>query len=105
MENILEKQVGELTLLDGFLVAGAKIGTEQILARVPYVGNGTFKSGAIKVAGALALSMASKNKYVRILSTGMLVDGMEDVVIGLQARYMGGGSASASNQQQEVGFN
>jgi hypothetical protein len=84
MTKILDNKVGDFTLMDGFLITASKIGTEEVLSRVPFVGNGTYKSGAIKVIGAIVGSMASRNKYVQYLSSGLLIDGAEDILSNLK---------------------
>lgn len=108
-EKILDQKVGKLTLLDGALIGASKIATEMIFTQVPWVGNTTFKSGLIKVAGAVALSYAfGNNRWLSYISTGILLDGMEDLVYAAKVRYFGSGSSSGAvtggNSQQAVSF-
>lgn len=84
MVQLLDKKIGEFSIVDGFLITASKIGTEEVLSRVPFVGNGTYKSGLMKVGGALLGSMTSKNKYVQYLSTGLLLDGAEDILANVK---------------------
>lgn len=100
MSNILTKEVSRtgFSPLDAVLVAGAKVGTEAILARVPFVGNGTLKSGAIKVLGATLLTTMVKNRVGSILGTAMMVDGGEDIVRSLVGRF-----ATTSSDASTVG--
>jgi len=86
MTKILDSKVGDFSLMDGFLITASKIGTEEVLSRVPFVGNGTYRSGLIKVIGAVAGSMASRNKYVQFLSSGLLIDGAEDILTNLKGQ-------------------
>lgn len=85
-KNFADKKVGEFSLMDGFLITASKIGTEEVLSRVPFVGNGTYKSGAIKVIGAIVGSMATKNKYAQYLASGLLIDGAEDILSNLKGQ-------------------
>ena len=101
MAELLNKQVGELTLIDGAVVALSKVTSEQLLARIPFVGNGTFRSGIMKIIAAIGLHTFIKNKYAKLVATGILVDGMEDLVLAAKRRWFGGadsgngGSASS----------
>ena len=70
---------------------------------IPFVGNGTFKSGVIKLAESyLVGKVLLKNKMGKIVATGIAVDGVEDVVLatlngiggGGWTTGMGGGAAS-----------
>jgi len=81
-KSILDEKVGEFTLLDGGLIALSKISTEALLSK--WIGNGTTKSGFIKTIGAVGLSMLSKNKYLQYVSSGLLIDGVEDIAYGLK---------------------
>lgn len=84
MTKLLDEKIGNFSIVDGFLITASKIGTEEVLSRVPFVGNGTYKSGLMKVGGALLGSMTSKNKYVQYLSTGLLLDGAEDILANVK---------------------
>lgn len=79
VKKVLNEKIGNLTLVDGFLITASKIGSEEVLSKVPFVGNGTYKSGAIKVGGALLLSFI-KNKYLSYIAQGLLIDGAEDII-------------------------
>jgi hypothetical protein len=88
MAKILESKAGELTLADAFLIAVSKQVTERVLA--PIIGNGSLMSGGLKVGGALAINGLLKNKIGKIISTGLIVDGTEDVVTS----FLGSGNIS-----------
>ncbi len=82
VDKVINQKVGKITLLDGALIGASKMASEELLARLPMVGNGTARSGLIKVGAALAVSMGLGNKKAfQIISTGMLLDGMEDLVL------------------------
>jgi len=99
MDKVLDKKVGEFSLLDGFIITASKIATEELLSKVSFVGNGTYKSGTIKVIGAVVGSMTSKNKYVQYASSGLLIDGAEDILANLKGMV---GTPKASNGSNEV---
>jgi hypothetical protein len=98
MSNVLDRKVGEFTLLDGFVITASKIATEEVLSKVSFVGNGTYRSGAIKVIGAVVGSMTSKNKYVQYMASGLLIDGAEDILANLKGMVSGPKSNGASNE-------
>ena len=83
-EKILDRKIGDFTLVDAFIITGSKIATEEVLSKVSFVGNGTYKSGFIKVIGAVAGSMVSKNKYIQYASSGLLIDGVEDILANVK---------------------
>jgi len=78
-DDVLDQKVGELTLLDGVFVTASKVGTEEVLSAVPFVGNGTYRSGAIKLGGSLLLAQ-TKQRGLSHVATGMMVDGVEDMI-------------------------
>lgn len=88
-------------------IALSKIVTENALARVPMIGNGTVKSGAWKLALALGVAGLGKamngQKVTSIISTGMLVDAGEDIVRGLIGNKLNG--SSEENSVRELGGN
>lgn len=77
MAEILGARPGKLSVGDALFVAGSKIITERILA--PFIGNGTVVSGGIKLVGA-GLVRGFGGNIGSIISTGMTVDGAEDIV-------------------------
>lgn len=84
--QITEAKAGNMTLIDGALLSASKLASEEILARVPFVGNGTARSGLIKVGSAVFASMiipkkGKLGKAMSVVQTGMLIDGMEDLVL------------------------
>jgi hypothetical protein len=84
MVQMLDKKIGEFSILDGFIITASKIATEELLSKVSFIGNGTYKSGAIKVIGAILGSMTTRNKYVQYASSGLLIDGAEDILANLK---------------------
>ena len=86
-QDLVNKKIGEFSLLDGFIITGSKIATEEVLAKVPFIGNGTYKSGAYKVGGAFLTSMVSKQKFVQYAASGLLIDGAEDILANIKAQF------------------
>lgn len=92
MANILKPKVQASGLMDAFEMGLLKTFSERTLT--PVVGNGTFTSGAVKLIGGGVLSGFSKNKHVGLLSSAMVIDGVEDAAHSLIGGLMGGvGSA------------
>jgi hypothetical protein len=99
VNKTLNTKVGSLTLLDGALIGASKLASEQALSMIPMIGNGTMTSGLIKVGLAVGGSMITKNnKALQIVSTGILIDGMEDLVLYAKQRFFGKATAQASAQ-------
>lgn len=96
MTKVLDRKVGEFSLLDGFIITASKLASEEVLARVPFVGNGTYRSGTMKVIGAVVASMTSRNKYVQYAASGLLIDGAEDILANLK------GMRSSNSSPSEV---
>jgi len=82
-DNALDEKVGKLSIVDAGLITASKLTTEELLARVEFVGNGTYRSGAIKGAGAWLVSM-TQNKWLNRVATGMMIDGMEDIFVNVK---------------------
>lgn len=78
--DIANQKVGKFSLIDGAIITASKVASEELLAMVPFVGNGTLRSGAMKSIGAVVISMMSKNNYVQYVSSGLLIDGVEDMI-------------------------
>jgi len=103
-KDITDQKVGKITLLDGALIAASKLGSEMAMQQIPGVGNGTLRSGLIKSGVAVGSSMLVGNKKaLQIAYTGVLIDGMEDIVLGIKSRYMNG-SSNGQNKQEVPAF-
>lgn len=98
VNDIAEQKVGKFTLVDGAIITASKVASEEFLARVPFVGNGSLRSGVIKCIGAVALSMATKNQYVQYVASGMLIDGVEDTIAYAKGMKVNGNSNSQSSE-------
>lgn len=97
LKDIVEDKVGgSFNILDALTIVGMKVGSEEFLARVPYVGNGTLRSGAIKLGGAILVSMISKKKLVQYEATALLLDSAEDLIAGVRSMRM-----NASSQTED----
>jgi len=80
-KNILNEKVGDFTLLDGGIIALAEVGSQLLFKDISFIGDGTIKSGLIKVGLAFASSLLTKNKYIQYIASGVLIDGFQDVII------------------------
>jgi len=81
MAKIVKPKVNATGLMDAFEMGVFKTVSERSMS--PMIGNGTLSSGAIKLVGAGLLSSVSRNKHIGLLSSAIIVDGIEDVVTGL----------------------
>jgi len=84
--RIPRKVAGSVSYLDLFGAGLVKYVEERALSGV--IGNGTIKSGAIKLLiGALSRRFAPRGVLADSVSIGFAVDGMEDILTAL----IGGG--------------
>ena len=107
--EINEKVAGSnWSLWDFFGVGVMKSATERLL--IPYVGNSSLKSGAVKIAGGLVLGNFVKGKGAmgklsEYTAGGLIIDGVEDVVkAAIEPTLNGflGGGAQASGEMVET---
>lgn len=94
-EDALNKQVASRVDFKDLLMAGA---TKAVLERVatPVIGNGTLKSGAIKLGVAYIFG----NQLPEFVRLGVAVDGTEDVVFSLMGLLGGlGGEAQSGGSE------
>jgi hypothetical protein len=71
--------VGGYDIMDLLLITGGKIGGEKALA--PMVGNGTIKSGIVKLGLATVSTMVlPKGNPLRTMGQGVAIDGAEDLI-------------------------
>lgn len=76
---LIKEKVGEFSIGEAFAIGVSKAVTEQVLK--PVIGNGNYKSGAVKLALAWAIpKYALKGEMGKIIGTGLAVDGVEDIV-------------------------
>lgn len=102
-KDILEQKVGKLTLLDGAFIGASKLGTEALMSKIPFVGNGTLRSGLIKGALAVGGSMlTNNNKALQIVSTGVLIDGMEDLALSVRKMLRNGTQTQNQTVEQNA---
>lgn len=88
--GIVETKVGEFSIGEAFAIGLAKKLSEELLSGL--IGNGTYMSGSIKLAGAYAIpKYLLKGKMGNILGTALCVDGVEDILTNL---FKGGIGAS-----------
>ncbi len=74
--------------MDAFEMGILKTVSERFLT--PVVGNSTFMSGAAKVIGGGVLNGVSRNKHIGLLSSAMVIDGVEDAAHSVLGGLMGG---------------
>ena len=78
----INKKVGEFSLGEAFAIGITKSLSEQLLA--PFIGNGNWSSGGIKLVGAWAVpKYLMKGQWGKTLGTALAVDGVDDVVNSL----------------------
>lgn len=88
MAKILKPKIQATGLLDAFELGVFKSVTERALT--PVVGNSSLQSGAVKLVSGGILNSMSRNKHVNLLSSAVIVDGIEDVVHSLLGSALGG---------------
>jgi len=99
VEDLTKTKVGFLSVRDNVLLTASKVGSDLGLSQVNLpvigqVGNSTFKSGMIKAGLSTAAVMTLGNKrYLQALTSGVMVDGLEDLIFAARNRY-GGNMAS-----------
>ena len=92
MAKILSPKVQASGLLDAFEMGVFKTLSERTLT--PVIGNGSMMSGGVKLIGGGALNGLSRNKHVGLLSSAMVIDGVEDIAHTLLGGILGGTSTS-----------
>lgn len=95
MSEILNPKINANSLLDVFAVGIAKSGTEMALA--PVIGNGTVQSGVIKLVAGSALHSFIPGKFPGYISSGMVIDGVEDIVKAVLSPTIAGLVAGNTN--------
>lgn len=99
-KNITDQEVGEITLLEGAGVGLSKIASEE-LGILAGLGTGNFTSGGAKILTSVGVSMATNNRNFRVVTTGMLVDGMEDMFLSVR-RYINGRQQVMSDSENST---
>lgn len=92
MGKILKPKVQATGLIDAFEMGILKTLSERALS--PVVGNGTFISGAAKIVGGGVLTSVSRNKHAGLLSSAMVIDGVEDAAHSVLGKILGGTATS-----------
>lgn len=95
MVKLLGKKIsGGVDYMDLLLAGVAKYGCERALA--PVIGNGSIKSGAIKLGGGIGLkAIAGSGTIQNAASLGLAIDGIEDILTAV----IGGSGIGAGNQE------
>lgn len=92
MANILKPKVQASGLVDSFEMAILKTVSERLAT--PVIGNGTLVSGAVKLAAGGIIPSISRNKHAGLLSSAMIIDGVEDAAHVIVGSVMGGTRSS-----------
>ena len=75
-KNVLKPEVKMSGLMDIALIGASKAATEQALT--PFVGNGSFVSGIVKLgAGGI---IQPRGKLGNIVGSGLVLDSIDDLV-------------------------
>jgi hypothetical protein len=99
VDNVINQKVGDISLLDGFLIGSGTIGSEVAVQRLTPFGNGNLYSGGTKILASIVLDMTSKNRYVKIGASSFLIDGMQDVATFIKGYFEN--SSNENNSQSE----
>jgi len=84
MVDLIPKNTGKFQasgIGDALIIGGIKVVEERALTSI--IGNGTLKSGAIKLAGGAVLSGIIGGKAGNLAGSAFAIDGMEDIVNGI----------------------
>jgi hypothetical protein len=82
----LLKGMNTTEIFDGVIIGLIKFAEEK--ATTPFIGNGTLKSGAIKlIAGSVIKSSFKGNKIVGYVGSALQVDGTEDIAYWLWNKF------------------
>lgn len=97
MVKLLGKKVsaGGMDYLDLLAAGLAKYATERALS--PIIGNGTIKSGGIKLVGGMGLkAVAGTGPIQNPISLALAIDGMEDILTAvIGGSGIGGGTGDS----------
>lgn len=96
MTNVLKPKIKATGLMDAFEMGIMKTLSERALSGV--VGNGTFMSGGAKLVSGGILNGVSRNKHVGLLSSAMVIDGVEDVAHSVLGGLLGGTGTAAAGE-------
>lgn len=108
MPDVLNQKIGseKISITDGLMLAGAKVASEMFTPMLPVVGQyfaGTsYRSGLVKIGTAIALHLTTKNttgilgKATSIATTGILIDGCEDIIVTAKNQILGSPSAQTA---------
>jgi hypothetical protein len=93
MKLLGKKVSGEVSYLDLFGAGVVKYAEERTLA--PYIGNGTLKSGLIKLGVGLgARKFIGRGVLGDSVSLGFGIDGVEDILTGVLGSGLGVGGGA-----------
>lgn len=93
MSKILKPEVKSVGMMDTFEMAILKTLSEKALT--PVIGNSSTTSGIAKLIGGGIIPSISRNKHANLLSSAMIIDGVEDVAHSMLGKYLGGVPGSA----------
>ncbi len=97
MTEVLNPKVEAYGIFDVLGMALVKQVEERLSS--PYIGNGTVKSGIIKgVGGGLGYALLGKNRLGRVVTSAIVFDAAEDVIVGFLGGGMGNAAAGNNNE-------
>ena len=88
MAKILKPKIKATGLMDAFEMGIFKTLTERTLT--PVIGNSTIMSGGAKLIGGGVLTSVSRNKHIGLMSSAMIIDGVEDIAHSILGSVLGG---------------
>lgn len=92
MTEVLNPKVEAYGLADVLGMALVKQIEEKLAS--PYIGNGTIKSGLIKgVVGGLGYAVLGKGRVGKVVTSAVVFDAAEDVIVGFLGGRMAGQAA------------
>lgn len=98
MVDLIPKSAGKFSAAgigDALLIGGIKAVEERAL--MPVIGNGTLKSGAIKLVGGAIISGMLPGKAGNLIGSAFAIDAVEDLVNGLLGAATAGKTDDSNN--------
>lgn len=82
--NATDAKLGSFSILEAFGMGFIKVLTEQV--QTPFIGNGTYFSGALKIGEAWAVGkFFGSNNIARMTANALVIDGVEDIISNIFA--------------------
>lgn len=97
VDLIPKAKISSTGLTDALMIGIVKAVEER--AMMPFIGNGTVTSGAIKLVGGGAVQSMIGGKMGNIVGSAAVIDGIEDIVQGLVVPMLYGKKEGASTSE------